>query len=150
MSLYEEESTIRPILDAKIKNILESDTDQDMINRLMPLIRLLKEIAPTVEDEERKDLNVLNMTATAIYSSYYAYMTSMNTTRAQSIQNPKNVEIIDKQIKKFVNAINGLSESFLNSLEEVISKAGSKDRATELFENTFDSLAENVLNKFTM
>lgn len=150
MSLYDEGSTIRPILEAKIENILESEVDQDMINRLVPLLKLLKEISPIMEGEERKDLNVLNMTVTTIYSSYYSFMTSINRTRAQSIQNPKNVELIDEQIKKFVDALNVVSETFLNALKEVISTAGSKERATELFENTYDSLVEDVLNKYTM
>lgn len=150
MSLYEEGSTIRPILKKKIEILLEGDTDLDMVNRLIPLLRLLKEISPTMEGEERKDLNILNMTVTTIYSNYYSFMTSIGRTRAQSIQNSENLELIDKQVKKFVTAINGVSETFLISLKEVISTAGSKDRAAELFENTYDSLVENVLNKFTM
>lgn len=150
MSLYEEGSTVRPILKTKIENILKSEVYEDMVNRLVPLIKFLQTISPTMEGEERKDLNVLNMTVSTIYSQYYAYMTSVNRTRAQLIQNTEAVESIDEKVKQFLNAMNKVSGTFLTKLKHLISTTRSKDRATELFENTYNSLVEDVLNKYTM
>lgn len=151
MSLYAYQGDdIRNILKAKIENILESDTDQDMINRLVQLINLLKAISSTREGEERKDLNVLYVTVSSIYSFYYSYMTAINRRIAQTVQTTENIEIFNEPRKKFLNAINKVAKNFLTSLKEVISTAGSKDRANKLFENTYDSLVEDVLNKYTM
>jgi len=151
MSLYAYQGAdIRNILKAKIENILESDTDQDMINRLVQLINLLKAISSTREGEERKDLNVLYVTVSSIYSFYYSYMTALNRRISQSVQNEENFKLFNEPRKKFLNAMNEVAEAFLINLKEVISTAGIKNSATELFENTYDSLVEDVLNKYTM
>lgn len=151
MSLYAEEgSTIRTILETKIENILEGDTELDMVTRLIPLIRLIQGISSTREGKERKDLNVLTVTVTSIYASYYSFMISTNSARAQSIRDSENLKKISDNTEKFVKAINEVSKTFLTALKEIISTAGSKGRATELFENTYDRLVEDVLNKFTM
>lgn len=151
MSLYAEEgASIRNILEAKIENIFESDTDQDMINRLVPFMNLLKEISPTLEGEKSKDFNILYVTASSIYAFYYSYMTALNRMIAQTVQTPENIEIFNKPRKKFLNAINEVAKTFLTNLKEVISIDGDKDRATELFENTYDSLVKDVVNKYTM
>lgn len=151
MSLYAEEgATIRGILKAKIENILESDVDRDMIHLFVPFVRLLKEISPTRTGEERKDLNVLYLTASSIYSLYYSFMIAVDTSREQSSEDSENLELIDESVQNFTNAMNEVSETFLTNLKYVISTVGNKDRATELFENTYDSLVEDVLSKFTM
>jgi len=151
MSFYEEEgANIRAILDAKIENVFESEVDRDMILRFIPFVRLLKEISTTLTGEEGKELNVLYMTASSIYSVYYAFMISTSAGRQQSKDNPENLKSIDEFAKKFLDAMNEISKTFLTKLKEIISTDGSKDLATELYENTYDSIVKKVLHKYTM
>jgi len=151
MSLYSNEgASIRAILEAKIDNVLESDVDEDMIRRFVSFVRLLKEISSTRTGEERKDLNVLYMISSSIYSVYFTALISLDSAMEKEKDSPEDLESIDEYSEKLINAFNLLSDTFLTNLKEVISESGSKDRATELFENTYNSLVENVLHKFTM
>ncbi len=151
MSLYAEEgANIRGILEAKIDSILKDDGDKPMIRRFASFGRLLKELSPTMDGEERKNINVLYMIINAIHQVHYNFIMAASTARAQATGNPENEKEIDEQIKKFENEVTVLSETFLTNLKEVLSTAGSDERATTLFENTLNDLVEDVLHPFTV
>lgn len=151
MSLYGEEgSIIRGLLSAKIDQILlrYDDEEEIFVSRFVSLGELARNISPTRDEEEEKDLNFLYMIVVAIHSLWYSMYSRMAGIRAEATTDAETLDKMSKDIEYINNTTTEICKTFLEDLKLAMTDRGDKKIAIRAYENVYNAMVKDVLNKF--
>lgn len=152
MSLYGEEGVIiRGLLSAKIDQILSfyDDEEEMFVSRFASLGELARNISPTRDEGEEKDLNFLYMIVIAIHSLWYSVYSKMSITRAEVPLDAEALEKITKDIGYINNTTAEICKTFLEDFKLALTDRGDKNMAIRAYENIYNAIVKDVLNKYS-
>jgi len=150
VSLYDETGkVIRDILVLKLDEIIKYfDTKKDAMYHLSSLTQIVRGIASTRSEKEKKELYFLYLVLSAIVSIYYTIRRNLEVEIEELKENPEKVKELNDALKSLEKDCNTFCKAHLIKLKDALSKSGTKQTVINILEELSTDMIQQTLETY--